>query len=229
MTLSPEGLRLLKKMKSDWSDRARSEAAYFIATINSTDPQDFEESGRRDVYYVFRWLEHLLHADETVLDIGCGIGRMDQWVAPRVKQLIGIDVAPEMVAKARERLAHLGNTRFVEGDGISLAPIATGSVGVVFSHIVFQHLPREVVQSYFHEVYRVLRPGGSFVFQVPEAASLVPIEPGPDDTFELRFYTEDALRAAVEGVGFAWQSAARFRVAVPGGRFNQLRTHVVRP
>ncbi len=132
-------------MKGDWNRRAIDNARYYIATPVDDDEQAFERSGERDVAAFFSGLEHLLHAEQTVLDIGCGIGRMDQFVAPRVSRLCGIDVSGEMVQRARVCFAHLDNVEFVEGDGWTLAPIPDASVGLVFSHIVFQHMPREVL------------------------------------------------------------------------------------
>ena len=93
------------RMKRDWDRRARQSSRYFIATGEPDDDEAaFDESGRRDVAYFFAGLEHLLVDTATVLDIGCGIGRMDRHVAPKVGLLIGIDVSGEMVRQCRERL-----------------------------------------------------------------------------------------------------------------------------
>lgn len=217
-------------MKGDWNRRAIDNARYYIATpVDDDDEQAFDRSGERDVAAFFSGLEHLLHAEQTVLDIGCGIGRMDQFVAPRVSRLCGIDVSGEMVQRARVRFAHLDNVEFVEGDGWTLAPIPDASVGLVFSHIVFQHMPREVVSSYITEVARVLSPGGHFVFQVPEAVAGAPEDPPANDTFEMRFYEEDDLSAMIEANGLLWLGCRRFKVESPQLDFNQLRVHARRP
>jgi len=50
-----------------------------------------------------------------------------------------------------------------------------------FSSIVFQHIPsREIIESYVHEVHRLLRPGALFKFQVQGDSTL---ETTPDDTW----------------------------------------------
>jgi SAM-dependent methyltransferase len=224
----PDKARLLEKMKSDWNRRARDNAALHIATINAASEDEFDDSGARDTWYTFRHLEHLLHKEQVVLDIGCGMGRMDAHVAPRVKKLVGIDVSGEMVAGARARLGHLPNVEFLEGDGCSLRPLPDRSFGLVFSHIVFQHMPREGVELYSDEVFRVLRPNGHFVFQVPEALEGVTSEPVLDDTFEMRFHREDAVRRMLEGYGFKWRGASRFRVTSLNVVFDQLRVHAQR-
>ncbi len=213
-------------MKGDWDRRARENARYYIATSVPDDEAEFDASGARDVRYFFDGIEHLLHASAVVLDIGCGIGRMDRHVAPRVKRLAGIDVSGEMVARARERLADLPNVEYHEGDGWSLAPLRSGSFDLVFSHIVFQHLPRDVTRSYFREVHRVLKPGGSFVFQLPEQMPNTPADPPETDTFEMRFWTEDDLRSALAEFGFEWCECRRFAAGEESFRFNQLRVHV---
>jgi SAM-dependent methyltransferase len=105
-------------MKSDWNDRARENAHYYIAS--SEDEAAFDASGRRDVSLFFAGLEDLLTPRTRALDIGCGIGRMDKHVASHVGKLTGVDVSGEMVAMARHRLSELSNVEFREGDGESL-------------------------------------------------------------------------------------------------------------
>src|SRR4030095_1119651 len=143
-------------MKGDWNRRAAENARYYIATSHHENEEVFVESGRRDVRYFFDGLDALLHGAQVVLDIGCGIGRMDRHIVSRVGHLIGVDVSGEMIARARGRFARVPNARFVEGDGFSVEPIESESVGLTFSHIVFQHLPRVVTARYFREAYRVL-------------------------------------------------------------------------
>ena len=215
-------------MKGDWNRRAAENAEHFIATAGpDAGEAAFRASGERDVAAFFDGLRHLLHAQQTVADIGCGLGRMDEFVAPHVQSLIGVDVSGEMVARATARLQHLPNVRFVECDGFSL-PLPDRSVGLVFTHIVLQHTPRHVTRGYFAEACRVLRPGGDFVFQLPEAVPGAPADPPGDDTFEMRFWTEPDVRTAVEAAGFTWQSCRRFPVEGPL-LFNQLRLHCRRP
>ena len=149
---------------------------------------------------------------------------MDRHVAPRVAHLHGIDVSREMVVRARRRLADLANVTFHEGDGWTLSPIRTESIDLVFSHIVFQHAPREVVRSYFREVARVLRPSGHFVFQMPERGANTPADPPRHDSWEMRFWSTEQLREALTPHGLTIVEHRRFEVGEPSMRFFQLRT-----
>lgn len=215
-------------MKGDWNRRAVEDAAYYIASADPDQGDAFRGSGQRDVELYFEGLQHLLTKDKTVLDIGCGIGRMDEFVAPHVGALIGVDVSGEMVRKATERLAHIPNARFVEGDGFSL-PVDDASVDIIFTHIVLQHTPRHVTASYFSDAFRALRAGGDFLFQMPEDVTGAPADPPMDDTFEMRFWSEEDLRRAISEAGFEWQSVRRFPVDSPLLKFNQLRVHAKKP
>jgi SAM-dependent methyltransferase len=217
------------RMKEDWDARARVNARFYIASSEPNDENAFDESGRRDVEHFFAGLDHLLTPSTVALDIGCGIGRMDRHVAGRVGRLTGLDVSKEMVSRARERLSELSNVEFIEGDGYSLDKVPSASIDLVFSHIVFQHIPRKVTLGYFTEVFRVLAPGGSFVFQVPEEGDGTPADPPDEDTFEMRFYDETRVAQDLEREGFEFVGCVRHPVKSPAADFNQLRLHLTKP
>ncbi len=215
------------KMKDDWNKRARENARYYIASSEDESEAAFDASGRRDVSLFFAGLEDLLTPQTRALDIGCGIGRMDKHVAPRVGSLIGVDVSGEMVAMARHRLSGLSNVEFREGDGESL-PVSDASQDLVFSHIVFQHMPRKYARSYFKDTYRALCAGGHFVFQVPEASDTTPQDPSEDDTWEMRYWTKEQLCDDLGALGFEFVDELRHPVESSLLKFNQLRVHFCR-
>lgn len=99
---------------------------------------------------------------QTVLDLGSGPG-MDSLLAARrvgpTGQVIGVDLCPEMVEKARHnaRLLDLHNVEFVNA-GIEKLPLPDGSVDVVISNGVFNLCPDKL--AVLSEAFRVLRSGG---------------------------------------------------------------------
>jgi SAM-dependent methyltransferase len=99
---------------------------------------------------------------ERVLDLGCGAGT-DSLVAVQMVgptgRVTGIDMTPEMLAKARESAAAMGveNVEFVEGEAEKL-PFPDESFDVVISNGVIDLIPDK--EAVFSELYRVLAPGG---------------------------------------------------------------------
>jgi arsenite methyltransferase len=103
-----------------------------------------------------------LQPGADVLDVGCGAG-MDSLVAAQMVggtgSVTGIDMTPEMVAKARGSIAEmgLGNVRIVEGSAEHL-PFDDASFDVVISNGVIDLIPDK--DAVFSEITRVLRSGG---------------------------------------------------------------------
>ena len=99
---------------------------------------------------------------ERVLDLGCGAG-LDSLIAAQMVgptgSVTGIDMTPEMLAKARAGAAELGadHVRFVEGEAERL-PFDDASFDVVISNGVIDLIPDK--DAVFNEVHRVLAPGG---------------------------------------------------------------------
>lgn len=105
-----------------------------------------------------------LQPGETVLDLGSGPGlevlAAAQQVGPSGR-VIGVDMTPEMVERARQTAAAkgAGNVEFLLGDIESL-PLPEQSVDVIISNCVINLAPDKA--AVFREMFRVLRPGGRF-------------------------------------------------------------------
>jgi SAM-dependent methyltransferase len=103
-------------------------------------------------------------ADRHLLDIGCGIGRFEQALAPHVGSVTGIDISPGMLEEARARCAGLANVRFQPTSGRDLQPFVDAGFDAVIAIDSFPYLYQAggtaFVGAYLGEVARVLRPGG---------------------------------------------------------------------
>lgn len=103
-----------------------------------------------------------LQPGQTVLDLGAG-GGIDCFLAAQrvgpTGRVIGVDMTPEMVEKARRNKAKIGadNVDFRLGE-IEHMPVADESVDVIISNCVINLSPDK--PQVFREAYRVLRPGG---------------------------------------------------------------------
>lgn len=103
---------------------------------------------------------------ERIVDAGSGAG-FDSFVAAHFVgsdgRVVGIDMTPEMLTKARDTAASLGlgNVEFREGF-LEAMPVKSGWADIVISNGVFNLSPDK--RTMFTEVHRVLRPGGWLQF-----------------------------------------------------------------
>jgi SAM-dependent methyltransferase len=157
--------RRRETMRSDWERRARENAPFYICTTAAESAEAFAASGEKDLAtQVLDGLE--VSPDWAVLEIGCGIGRLLKPLSSRVRRAVGVDLSEEMLRRGREYCADRPNVELLRTDG-GLEELADGAFDFVFSHIVFQHLPRKAyVDRYLREAARVLKTGGLLRVQV---------------------------------------------------------------
>jgi ubiquinone/menaquinone biosynthesis C-methylase UbiE len=101
---------------------------------------------------------------DVVVDVGCGSGyslpKLAQRFAPR--ELIGLDIDPQMLQAAREEAQRAGIApRWIEGSS-SRMPLPDASADMLFCHQTFHHLVEQ--EEALREFLRVLRPGGVLLF-----------------------------------------------------------------
>lgn len=105
---------------------------------------------------------------ESVLDIGCGYGWTLARLAGKVKSLVGIDLDEEALATAR---ANYPQIQFLLQTGSSL-PFADGVFDAVILSDVIEHVGDQNKGPVIREAWRVLKPGGQFLFTAPYAGLL---------------------------------------------------------
>ena len=162
-----------REMREEWDARAHENAFHYIDdSKDEWRPEEFFASGEDSVR---RWIlgdmgsicQGMSPTEMRVLEIGCGAGRMTQALAKVFGEVHGVDVSGGMIERARESLADCSNVHLHQNSGTDLSVLGDLEFDFAFSFIVFQHIPSQaIIESYIREVYRVLRPGRLFKFQV---------------------------------------------------------------
>jgi trans-aconitate 2-methyltransferase len=170
-----------------------------------------------------------LRGDETVLDAGCGSGRVTKMLLERLPdgRVVGVDGSPSMIETARETLAGEDRVTLIVSDLLEVSPEllqrsgAEGEVDAVFSNATF-HWIRDH-EALFRALRSMMRPGGRLVAQcggrgnvaewVAAIRRVIPREPYAEhlqDVNAWNFYgpedTEERLRAAGFGEIRTWLS-----------------------
>lgn len=163
----------LRKMRTDWDERARLNAEHFIADgQESWTQEDFIASGEITVSQdILGDLGNICQGKDPlrvrVLELGCGIGRVTRALSRVFGQIQGVDVSPEMIRKAKLFLAGIPNVTVSEIDGATLAPLGMAKFDFAYSCCVFHHISSyDVIESLAREVGERLHPGSLFKFEV---------------------------------------------------------------
>jgi SAM-dependent methyltransferase len=158
-------------MRSDdsatfWDTAARENAAWYIVKHHCEGPEFFAQgAAETDALLKLHGME--VRRDHTLLEIGCGVGRMTHRLAELAGQVIATDVSAEMLTRARSHLAHLPNVALMRLPGDGTLPCPDALADLVFSYITLQHVPSTQAQlRYLTEAIRLLRPGGQVVIQL---------------------------------------------------------------
>lgn len=143
--------------------------------------------------------------DERALDVGTGTGPLAFALAPHVREVVGVDLVPELLEHGREFAGdRYPNVELVEGD-VTRLPFDRGSFDLVCERAVLHHVPRpELVVA---EMARVTRLGGRLLV-IDQLAPFDPLAAIELDRFErardpshTRLLSDGDLRASFEANG----------------------------
>jgi SAM-dependent methyltransferase len=166
-----------------------------------TRKQDAAEQERK-VGPQVRMLRRFLTPETVFLELGAGDCALSLAVAPLVRQVYAVDVSAE-IARTENAPA---NFQLIISDGRNI-PVPAGSVSLVYSNQLMEHLHPEDALDQLRAVHACLKPGGRYVCVTPNRLS------GPHDIskyfdetatgFHLKEYTARELAALLCEAGFA--------------------------
>jgi len=108
---------------------------------------------------ILKWVIESLLLDKNmrVLDVAAGTGHLSRAIAPHVKEVVAIDITPEMLEEARKEAASegLNNIQVNEGNAEKL-PYENGSFDLVVSRLAIHHFENPILP--LREMHRVCKP-----------------------------------------------------------------------
>ena len=152
----------LNKVKNTWNHFAATNPMWSILTGNENwDINEFYKTGIDEaVVLIGDWLK----PGGSILDFGCGVGRMSEAFLKYYDEVTGIDISENMLKLAKERNS---GVNYVLNATDDLSVFSDNKFDCVFSVIVLQHMCEEMQTKYIKEFVRVTKPGGRMAFQIP--------------------------------------------------------------
>jgi ubiquinone/menaquinone biosynthesis C-methylase UbiE len=198
-----------------WDQLARADAIYSICA--TTQQKQFERWGREEADRIRQWIT----PESLVLDVGCGIGRVEKHLAPHCRELHSVDVSEEMLHQARKRLASSTNVFFHHTSATDLSFTRSGTFDLVFSLLVLQHIEKEDAFLSLCEICRVLKPGGLAYLQFPSLFADVYFESFVQTArmterpmHRMRLYTPQEVYFLLDKIGFNFEDRLTSEVEI---------------
>jgi SAM-dependent methyltransferase len=175
----------LSRLQRHWDEFGRRDPYWAILTDpakkdNKWDLEEFFRTGEREVAEVLAWVASLGVAvpQSRAFDFGCGAGRISQALALHFDRVIGVDIAPSMLALANQHNERGDRCRYVLNEDPDLRQFPDASVDFLYSRLVLQHLRPWTIKAYVAEFVRLLDAGGVAVFNVPASPLDAPVAGG---------------------------------------------------
>jgi ubiquinone/menaquinone biosynthesis C-methylase UbiE len=158
-----------------WETWAQKDPGYAILSARGAfgknwNLNEFFETGREEIE---SFIEHCRNVGIDLpcgpaLDFGCGVGRLSRALALHFHEVVGIDIAPSMIAYAKQYNPG-PKFRFLVNNRPDLAIVPDASIDFIYSSLVLQHIAPDTVKRYLAEFYRVLRPEGVMSIHMPSS------------------------------------------------------------
>lgn len=135
------------------------------------DAEEFFATGEAEIATVLACVESRGIVPEyagEALDFGCGVGRLTQALASRFARACGVDISAAMVERASAFNQYRDRCRYIVNTDERLAPFSAGTFSFIYTSVVLQHMETRFALGYLAELGRVLKPGGTLVFQLPD-------------------------------------------------------------
>lgn len=159
--------------------------------------------------FIRRWLQPpkelveklAISPEDVVVDFGCGPGYYTVEIAKRAKQLIDVDLSPEMLKKAQAKAAKAKaeNVQFLQSNGAKI-DLADGSVDKILLVTVYHEIGDN--DAVLKEFRRILKPSGKLIIVEVVKKSILPSAP---------VQKPEVLKTEIEDSGFKLQEMLPYK------------------
>jgi ubiquinone/menaquinone biosynthesis C-methylase UbiE len=164
----------LKDVQKTYEEYGKEDPLYAVlsrkdAMGNRWDVDEFFVSGRQEIADAMKHLAKLgIEVNRgRAMDFGCGVGRLTQALCEEFDGAVGIDISYSMIESANKHNRFGDRCEYFVNTTDDLAQLQDASFDFVYSNISLQHSPPEASSKYIAEFFRILRPGGVALFQIP--------------------------------------------------------------
>lgn len=187
---------LAAQMRADWDRRIRHDYRFWMSDGRDSDELMWA-SGERDLSIITAGITDT--KSKSLLEIGCGVGRLLRSACERFSEVHGFDVSAQAIEKARSLVQGSNHLHLYVGDGYTLQPVPDQSIDVVVGFASLVSMPSEVSASYLCESHRVLKANGVLRAQFYLGKEQVVSR---NDTLHLRCYARENLERTARTAGF---------------------------
>lgn len=162
----------LDELQRHWTQLGKDDPLWAVLTDPSKkggrwEPAEFFETGRTEIEHVAGVLgtRGVEMRGQKAMDFGCGVGRLTQALARRFGEVHGIDISPSMLEQARRFAPASSGCQFHLNEAPHLRLFPDANFDFVYSNIALMHMDPKFATGYIREFIRLLKPGGTAVFQ----------------------------------------------------------------
>jgi SAM-dependent methyltransferase len=162
----------LQDLQRNWDRMGSEDPLWAVATApqykgGKWDPEIFFESGRNQVDAILQHADSLgQHPMGTAFDFGCGVGRLSQALTEHFEQVVGIDIAPSMIAEAHGWNRQGEKVKYVLNEKPNLSLFDDRSFDFIYTEITLMHMEPRYSMAYISEFFRIARRGALVVFHI---------------------------------------------------------------
>lgn len=162
------------QLRNTWVNFGKTEPFWSVITnenfkshtLSEKSIENFFNTGKQHIDYLEKILNdhNMTFKNNTVLDFGCGIGRLMKNLYPICREVYGMDVSASHLDLAKK---HVPGANFYLVDDFEKLPEITEKPDIIYSILTLQHNRPELIKKYSKMLINMLKPSGIALLHIP--------------------------------------------------------------